>query len=311
MSLIKRKLGDVWRVETFDGEILHFSGQYALMEILGLGAPPTQFITRKGYRQHGVTEVDYLLEPRVVSLQVQQDPPTDPTTEGGLRQEYWDNRAALHDYFLPNRGGAATLILLEPDGAERAIDVRAMPGFEFNQPVQGNDWRLAEPIILEAHDPTFYAPAATVISPAQTAAEQLVFESGFPRSFGPAGVQFTTGLIDDDDLGSWRSYPVLTVTGPYNFATLQCVGTGAEIVLQIPIGAGEQRIITTHPDALSVVDAIGDSKESDLGVPSNFVRFYLAPTHEISAPQSIRAVLVDGTVNSAFSVAFHPRYFGI
>lgn len=302
MSLIP---GDLIKIETFDG--LYFYSPDETIQFLTYGdwgAAPTQYQTRRGYKQDGSTEVDFQLEPRTISLQLHRNPACS-------RQDYWNNRLALHEFLRPNRNGPITFTLRQPDGALRSLIVRADPGLEFPPlPVDENNWDIREQIDFIAFDPIWFDPGAVIYANAASADTQLVFPITFPIIFGLSGTFFTTGSFTY--AGTWKSYPTMTLTGPYTRAVITNVTTGISIVLSVAILAGEQRIITLTPGNQSIVDAFGVNKFSDLSPGSNLIDFNIRPDPEVAGGiQEIQAGFVDGTSGSAFTLEFDNRYFAI
>ena len=79
-------LGELHSLETADGEVLTLSHNVHFITTGGYGMPPISFQTRRGYKQDGVTEVDYTLQSRTIKVSFYQ--------KGvDLRLTYWDNRA--------------------------------------------------------------------------------------------------------------------------------------------------------------------------------------------------------------------------
>lgn len=297
--------GDLYKIETYDGNYFYANDEVIQFLTIGnFGAPDTEFVTRRGYKQHGATEVEVLLNPRTISLELKRNPACS-------RQEYWDNRLALHEFLRPNRNGPITLTLRQPDGAMRSIVVRADPGLEF--PPLGTDtnhWDVRESLDFIAFDPLWFDPAAVVFDDAATTDTQLVFPITFPIIFGLSGVFFSTGTFTYT--GTWKTYPTMTLTGPYTRATITNVTTGISIVLNVAIGAGEQRIITLTPGDQSIIDAFGVNRFSDLSPGSNLIDFNIRPDPEVPGGiQTISAGFVDGTGDSAFELEFNNRYFAL
>jgi hypothetical protein len=302
---MSEQLGDVIHIETFDGNELFFTGtDFKLLAYGNLGAPPQNFITRQGYKQNGVTEVDYLLQPRSITVELWRSATAD-------RQVYWDNRKALHDFLRPNRNGPLTFTLRTPNGDLRSIVVRADPGMVFPPQPQNNDWALQESFDFIAFDPTFFN--ATEVELTLTAASQLqlIFPITFPISFGTSDEFLSTGAITY--AGTWKSYPVITLTGPYTRAVIINQETGVTIFMSVAIGAGEQRIIDLTPGAQSITDANGDNKFSDLGIGTNLIDFALLPDPEVAGGiQTITIQLVDGVAGqSAATLDYFERYFAL
>lgn len=297
--------GDLIKIETFDGEYFYTPDEVIQFLSYGdFGAPGTEFQTRRGYKQDGATEVGFTIEPRTISLELHRNPACS-------RQEYWDNRLALHNFLRPNRNGPMTITLRQPDGALRSLVVRADPGLEFPPPPSDtNHWDVREALDFIAFDPFWFDSEAVVFDDAATTDAQLIFPITFPIIFGLSGVFFSTGTFIYT--GTWKTYPTITLTGPYTRATITNVTTGISIVLSVAIGAGEQRIITLTPGNQSIVDAMGVNRFSDLSPGSNLIDFNIRPDPEVAGGiQTISAGLVDGTSDSAFELEFNNRYFAL
>lgn len=300
------QLGDVIHLTTADGNELFFTdNDFKLLAYGNLGAPPTQFITRRGYKQNGSTEVDFLLEPRSISVEIFRSKACD-------RQTYWDNRLALHEFLRPNRNGPITFTIRTPNGDLRSIIVRADPGMTFPSVEQtNNNWALDQQFDFIAFNPVFFNDSQTVTALAASVQTQLIFPITFPISFGTSDLYLTTGNIAY--AGTWKSYPIITLTGPYTRAVITNQQTGAVIFMSVAIATGEQRIIDLTPGEQSIVDQNGDNKFSDLGAGSNLIGFALFPDPEVAGGiQEITVQLVDGVNGtSGASLSYYERFFGI
>lgn len=297
--------GDVIHIETFDGNELFFTDNNVKLLAYGnLGASPTNFITRQGYKQNGVTEVDYLLQPRSITVELWRSGECD-------RQTYWDNRRELHDFLRPNRNGPLTFTLRTPNGDLRSIVVRADPGMVFPAQPNNNNWALQEQFDFIAFDPTFRNSAQTELTLTAASQLQLVFPITFPITFGTSDEFLSTGTIAYD--GTWKSYPTITLTGPYTRAVITNVTTGVVIFLSVAILAGQQRILNLTPGSQSITDANGVNKFSDLGVGSNLIDFALLPDPEVAdGQQEITIQLVDGVAGtSGATLSYYERYFAL
>ncbi len=298
--------GDIIYLQTADGNNLYVPSDNVKILVWGnAGAPPTNFITRRGYLQHGSTEVQYLLEPRTITAELWHSPACS-------RQEYWDNRLALHEFLRPNRGGPFQFILREPNGSERALTVRANPGLQFpiGNPGENNNWNVDEAIDLIAFDPIWFDPTLHRLYLSGAVNQQLVFPITFPIFFG------STHVLAYDTImyaGTWVSYPTLTVVGPYTAVAIKNVQANATIYLTVPIGAADRRIITLTPGAQSVTDGFGVNKFGDLGEDSNLVDFGLLP--DPLAPGGQQLIVADFTggaaLTSALQIEYMDRYYAI
>lgn len=297
--------GDVLEITTFDGNnLVLINPDVKLLAYGNLGAPPTQFITRRGYRQNGATEVDFLLQPRTISVELWHSPVCD-------RQTFWDTRKDLHDFLRPNRNGPLTFTIQTPNGNQRAIIVRADPGLVFPPQSNDNSWNTREQFDFIAYNPTFFDASQTILALSSTTQQQLIFPITFPITFGTSDVFLTTGNLTY--VGTWKSYPIITLTGPYTRAQIQHVTLGINILLSVAIGAGESRILDLTPGSQSIVDSSGNNKFSDLGVGSDLVDFALYPDPEVpGGVQEITAQLVDGVAGVSTAIlTYYNRYFAL
>lgn len=295
---------DTLTLTTYDGQSFTMPNSVFAFEVFpgGFGAPPTQFATRQGYQQHGVTEIGYTLQPREIDLEFWRASACDRLT-------YWTNRAELLDFLRPNRNGALVLTVTREDNSQRSLTVRANPGAQFPAQ-QSNDWNIREGLSFTAFDPIWYDPAVTTYAPASSSPSELVFPITFPIQFGAPGLLFTQAITYD---GSWKSYPSITLTGPYTAVTLENSVLSAAIFLTVAIAAGEQRILTLTPGQQTVLDAAGVSQMGDLGPLSDLVNFALLPTPEApGGVQTLSVIMIGGTNGvSAVSIRYNTRYFGI
>lgn len=296
--------GDLHTIRTFDGEQLVIPDEdNRFLLYIGYGAPPINYITQRGYKQHGETKLDYLLDPRILTIEFWKKPACDRVT-------YWQNRAALHDLLRPNRGGSLELTLTIPDGSQRSILLDPTPGAVFNTSQQeDNNWEIDEVLDFIAFNPVWYNPSITVTAVAQDTDQELVFPITFPIMFGPGGVTYSTTITY---VGNWQTYPIMTITGPYTSLTLTNTVTGAVITLEVPIGVSQSRILDLTPGAISIVDENGVSAFGDLGEDSNLVDFTIEP-HPIApnGNNEIRAMIVGATPDTTFTIKYQDRWYAI
>lgn len=299
------QVGDLLMITTHDGNQLILSNpDVKLLAYGNLGASPTQFITRRGYRQNGETEVDYLLQSRTISVELWHAPACD-------RQTYWDTRKELHDFLRPNRNGPMTFTLRTPDGYLRSIIVRADPGLVFPIQNSNNNWNVQESMDFTALDPLFFNASQTIVALPSAVQTQLIFPITFPITFGTSDLALSTGSFTY--AGTWKSYPIITLTGPYTRAVITNPAIGLSIFLSVAVPAGEQRIIDLTPGQQSIKDASGNNKFSDLGAGSNLVDFAIYPDPEVAGGvQSIDVQLVFGVNGiSGATLTYYERFFAL
>lgn len=296
--------GDVLEFRTFDGQVLTMPSEIYVFEVFpgGFGAPPTDFNTRRGYKQDSVTEVEYTLSPRKLDIDFWRAPACD-------RQTYWSNRLELLEYFRPNRNGPLRFTVTQPDGTKRSLTLRADPGPLFTAQ-QSNNWNIRETLSFVAFDPIWYGPDATALVLSGSNPTDLVFPITFPIKFGASGLFFTTSITY---AGTWKTYPIITLTGPYTTATITNATTGISVFMTFPIAAGETRTLDLTPGAQSVVDGSGNDAFDELGPLSNLVNFNLRPAPEVSGGVNVINVTLNGGLlgTSGVTFSYMERYFGI
>lgn len=296
-------IGDLLYLETFDGKRLVMDERVKFAVYGNFGAPPVEFITSRGYKQHGLTEVDYLLGERNISIDLIRAHAID-------RQAYWDNRLALHEFLRPNRGGPMLIVLETPGGNRRAIYARPNPGLTLPPPGD-NAWLIQEALDFRCFDPIWFDPDAVSLTLTGLVGSHLVFPITFPIQFGAGGLNFTTGAITYT--GTWAAFPLITLTGPYTSCRIENETTGARIELVVAIASGETRVITLTPGALSIVDGAGVDRFNELSSASDLINFNIRPDPEVAnGQQTIVVNMSDGVQGTSdVMIAYNTRYFAI
>lgn len=300
--------GDLHSITTADGNTFSYPDEEnRFLVYIGYGAPPIDYITRRGYKQHGETKIDNLLSPRQLTIQLWKNPACNRTT-------YWQNRAALHDLLRPNRGGSLLLTLTIPNGTKRSIYLDASPGALFNtSQIDDNNWELDEALEFIAFNPIWFGTDQTVLTVASDASQNLVFPITFPIQFGPGGIVYTKSITY---VGSWQSYPIFVITGPYDNVTIIHEQTGATITLIVPILAGQSRTLDLTPGAISIIDQDGNSAFDELGSDTNIVDFSIKPDGNSPDGVSggvniIQTNIIGSGVGTTFTIKYYERYYAI
>lgn len=283
---VETHLGDVHQLITVDGKTLTIPDKDIVFQAYGnYGAPPLEWITRTGYKQHGATKVDYRVTQRNVNVSFYR-------AAACSRQLYWQYRMELHDLLRPNRaegGGALTLVLRQAGGQKRALTVYANPGAMLPPEPDRNNWSINEPLDFVAFDPFWFDPDTVSADVSLTVDANLIFPITFPIQFGTNGAQFVYPIVYT---GTWESYPTLTLTGPYTSARVENLATGISIELLQGISEGENRIINLTPGSQSIKDAAGVNRFSDLSPDANLINFNIQPDPIVEdGIQTIRAIL--------------------
>lgn len=199
---------------------------------------------------------------------------------------------------------------LNPVPAQRSIVVRADPGLTLpKDPNREANWNIDEEINLIAFNPIWQDTVVQSLAVAQAAQQNLVFPITFPITFGTNGLLLVATI---NYPGTWYAYPKITLTGPYNFCTILNVQTGAQIVMSVPLITGQQRIISTTPGQMSIVDQNGVNYFAELGPSSDLVDFNIRGNPEVPNGINTFNIIMNGfAAGSAASISYQNQYFAL
>lgn len=301
----KQYLGEMQSIRTVQGVSLPFTGEVYLLSSTGYGMPRVSYQTRKGYKQMGETIVDFQLGRRILNVTLKTLPNTD-------RDSYWADRAKLLETFNPSTGMSTTVIgneltltVSRKDASKRAIKCWYQSGLEFEDDIDisDNSFSIDPTITLIAPNPIWYNPSLISQSVAGGVSENLIFPITFPILFGETGANFTYSYTYG---GTWRSYPKITITGPYTTARIDI--NGIFIKLGVAISSSQQRIIDLNEEGFSITDGNGNSKFSELVSGSNLVDAYIPP---LDSGNVIISLLNGIPGTSIVTIEYYERYIGI
>ncbi|KKL86887.1 hypothetical protein LCGC14_1940250, partial [marine sediment metagenome] len=279
-----------------------------VVSFAGLGTPPIEYITQRSPFQDGVTVKDFFLRPRVIQLHIRQ--------AFCDRNAWWAGRAALLNEIRPNRQTApavpvpGTLRITETDGTQRDLSVFITEGPRFEPRVSGewDEWAFMEALRFTAHDPVAFDPTQVTATFTITLGASLVFPITFPITFG-------SGALDDTlvvtYLGTWLSFPVITIVGPIEQPRIDNVTTGEKIEFSIDIAPGRTITINLTEGNKTVVDDLGTNLIGAVTPDSNLATFHIAPDPEAAGGlNTMRLRGANPTGATAVSLAYFDRYFG-
>lgn len=272
----------------------------------GWGMAPLTRLSEHGPLQHGETDLDYRLRPRIAHLKLLIE--AGPTPTGELT--HWQKRARLLALLRPTRQPLA-LRWTWPDGTQRQIDVHVADDLSFaSQDRLG--FNQSAVVTFRAPDPTFYDPQL----------QTFVYEIGgsdggawtiswaVPWGIGAATIDQSRALAYP---GTWRSYPTITIVGPIASPTITNLTTGDSLSFPgITIPAGSTYTLDLRYGAKTVVDAGGTNHLSELSTTSDLATFAIEADPD--APGGVNTLRVTGsTATSATEIyiAWYVRYLGI
>lgn len=277
----------------------------------GWGTPPIDYITQRGPFQDGETVRDFFLRPRTIQFLLRQlfcD-----------RDAFWAGRAGLLDAIRPNRQTVdtatdpGTLRRVASDGSVRDINVFIAQGprFEPRDTRRWDEWNFQEVLRFTAFDPVIFDPTRidTVLGLA-VAPLSLVFPITFPITFGSGFVDDTVNVTY---IGTWKSFPIIVVTGPLNDFEIVNNTTGEKIEVTFDIPLGDTLIIDLTYGVKTIVNGGGTNRIGTLTTDSDLATWHLAPAPE--APGGVNSLTVTGTGalpgTTQVEVRAFTRYFGI
>lgn len=174
----------------------------------GFGLAPLHRITTRGPLQHGDSDIDFRLDPRIlqIPLIVQN------TSSTPINQSYVIRKALL-DIFRPQDSGT---LRVQTSTIDRSIDVRVLGGLTFD--VDPQDYHVRTVVQLRADDPTWYEVEQN---------NTITFTSAM------FGINYTL-----TNSGNWQSFPQITATGPVTNLKINNSTTGQFLQFSGTIPAG-------------------------------------------------------------------------
>lgn len=187
----------------------------------GFGLAPLHRITTRGPLQHGDSDIDFRLDPRIVQLPLI----VENTSRVAPIYTHYDIRRILLDIFRPQETGILQVginytISSVLYTALYKMNVRVLGGLEFN--VDPKEYHIRTVVQLRADDPTWY------------------------NDTDPLGVVFTTTYVNANINGSqvfaiggnWFSFPIIRLIGPITNPVITNTTTGRSISVTGTIAAG-------------------------------------------------------------------------
>jgi hypothetical protein len=296
--------------EAPDGEMFDLDdwSESFLTSESGNGMADIEYRTTRGPFQDGESLVDFKLTTRLIQYASR--------VQTKNRSAFWTKRARMLDTIRPNRQninslqhGKLTKIL--SNGDKRALNVLVAAGPSFQSDNKDWDmWGSNEVIRFVAHDPLWFDPDVVSVSFSAAIPSNLVFPITFPITFGAS-------LLDDVEnvvyAGTWKTFPIIEITGPLGNLILTNNATGEIIELLYNIPAGRVVTINLAYGLKSVVDDLGVSLEGTVTPESDKATWHLATEPEaVDGINEIRvqgASIVPGT--TAVVLRYYTRYIGI
>ena len=259
----------------------------------GFGLAPMHRITQRGPMQHGDSDVDFRLDPRIMQL-----PVVAITTS---IDDYYTARGRLLSVFSPSN--VVGTLTVTTSTWSRSIDVKVLGGMAFDTDPQVG-YTLRAVIQLRADDPTWYdANPLTINGSSGIAGTPTAYPVIYPRTYGTANINATTTYSYD---GTWLSYPVITATGPITGLVITNNTTGQVITTTGSIAAGRTYTYDLRYGKKTVYDDLGNNQIATVASSSNLATWAI-----VTGTNSISITASSSSSPAAVIITYYTRFVGI
>jgi len=270
-----------------------------LLEQAGIGLPPLHRLSERGPQQHGDSDQGFRLDPRVISLLLRLEPPN-----------IIDKRDALLTYFTP-RDDALTLRWTRDDAEVRSLDCHYIARLTLATKSSSRFLMKVPAQFKSSDNPSFYDPVGVhVVFAIAGGGDAWAVPMAIPWPIGSSAIDSMQPVAY---VGTWRTYPVITVSGPLNSCIITNLDTDEKLDftgLNLPVA--EQRVIDLRYARKTVVDELGADALPDLTTDSDLTTWHLAAAPD--APGGVNDVRVTGTAataNTDVRIEYLNRYISL
>lgn len=262
------------------------------------GMAPSHRITQRGPFQDGDTDVDFRLDPRVLSI-----PFVAPANDA---DESFAVRNALLQVFKP--GNDTWQLQVTYSGVQtRVIDVKSVGGLTMD--TDAKDFTVRGVIQLRAADPVWADRYVTVVN---LTASVFGTPTPYPKPYPvPYGAGSVNNIVSINYVGSWVSYPTIQCIGPATDLTI-VDGLGNLIVFDDIIPTGQTWTINLSYGAKTVIDQNGVNQFAALNINSDIVNWGIFPDPAVlNGVNTISVSATDTTTDTKVSLFYSSRYIGV
>ena len=266
---------------------------------IGWGLAPSHRITQRGPFQEGDSDIDFRLDPRIMSL------PFVATAK--TIEEHFSVRNTLLNVFKPGNDTCLFKVTYGDGTETRNIDVKVVGGLTMD--TDSKDFNVRGVIQLRAADPTWSGGIEFEEQLTNTVfGTPTPYPKPYPVPYGADSVNAVTPITYN---GTWLSYPVITAFGPLT----DLVITDAQnhsIKFTTPIPASTYVSINLKYNFKTVTDQDGVNRFEWLSIDSDMTNFALFPSPFILDGINTLSVSATGTdANSLVTLNYIPRYIGV
>lgn len=303
---------DLSLIDSRGAEIAFTIPYIRLQEIDGLGMPAVRHIEEQYAQQDGVTYLGSRLGKRVIQLKFDIWADTEP--------EMWTARRTLTNLIKTFEAGFKIRVVT-PDGLTAQVDARYDSALTFPRPWDEVRYLQAATLQCVCHQPVWYDPTSVLWSYAVSGGEGswgwepdgLGFDAGWGGSVAD-GVPETKQY-----LGTWHTYPVITLRGPMTkpIITNHTLDTVLEFVDGYAIDDGDSVVIDLTQDSrarriLTVMHSVDGNAPAALTNDSDIGSWRIAAHPEaVDGNNSISVAFSDGNANSRAEIRFYTRYVAL
>jgi len=267
-----------------------------VVSMTGVGIGPVSRLESKGAQQNGSTDVGYLLENRLLNIEMFINGVSKIATEG-----HRDTLAAI----LRPRNTPVKWKVTRNDGAIRQID-GYLVGMADMPAIRGQSFGGGQTVIvqLKCNNPSWYDPELQNIPffIAPGGIEGWQFPLLFPWNQEAGNIIDQT--ITVDYAGSAPTYPEIVLTGPGDDPVIRNLDTGEVLEFEGTIPSGDAWTVTITEDSADVTNEAGDSVLEYLTEDSDLGTFHLEPGSNDIQVQ----ILTGATVETSASLRYYKRY---
>lgn len=265
----------------------------------GFGMSPLHRITERGPLQHGETDRDFRLDPRLVNIVLL------------LRADTWaaghfDRREELLSYLSPLR--MTKLRFTNDDGDVRQLDCYCVSGPTFaSKDIIGKNIKAG--FTLKAHDPTWYDPSGdgeTFDLGAGGSGSGLHIPFEIPFEIGSSTINVSKPV---NYTGTWHSWPhKIRITGPITDPVITNTTTGEKLDFTgITIAGADYYDLDLRYGYKTVVDSAGANVIDELTSDSDLATWHL----EADTVNNIHVAGTVATSSTSVAISYFVRYLGV
>lgn len=236
--------------------------EYGVLAIDGLGMPGVSLITESGPLQHGVTQVNFKLPPRVITLTID--------ILATSLEEQFELRNRLISYL--NYSNEAIQLKVEyPSGEVRYVDCYLMGGLKM--PSRGGVGVTQKDVIqLFCPDPSLYDPDRQIVGFGQGVSTGWQIPMAVPVNVGTDILSVSRDIGYE---GDYIEFPIFEIRGPVEDLIIRNLTTDEKLDFQgTVIDAGETYIVDTRY-GYKTVTASGVNVIQNLTNDSDLSTFHL------------------------------------